>query len=240
MIKAVSLDVEDTLNNLSKGTQAAVEYMCNYLSEKTGIPYETILERYQEVRAWAKQKYPNDVRFYDIATRLDHLSKNGMPEITPYVKDVSNRFYQLERDNAVLFPDKVSYFIDQLLGRYLVGITSDSRHILEPNHSSNLEPNWLERIGVDTSVLDFVVNIEMSGKKTKRTGYPYDLLIKELEPLGVQPNEIVHIGDSEKSDIIPAVEKGMNAILFDPTKSSFNDLFDAIIDLNWVLSFSSN
>lgn len=238
MIKAVSLDVEDTLNNLSKGTDAAVEHMCDYFSRITGVNRKTIFREYQNIRQRVKRTYWQSPRRYDIAYRLYELSQhNGMDKITPYIKDFTDEFYEIERSKADLFPKEVDKFIRELAEKYKVGITSDSRHILFSNGSrrpvsGGYKKPWLYRVGVNPTLLDFNINIEEVGNKTKRTGYPFKVLIRELRPMGIEPGEIVHVGDSENSDIIPARKLGINAILFSPNEKSFDQLLEEIYKLD--------
>jgi putative hydrolase of the HAD superfamily len=60
-----------------------------------------------------------------------------------------------------------------------------------------------------------------------------------LEPLGIDPEFAVHVGDQPKSDVVGALGVGMNAVLIDrygrhngtetPTVSTLTELVDAIV-----------
>ncbi len=218
MIKSVSLDSDNTLYIL--GTPIAIDCLSSYLASLFGESDEFWKNEYQRVRHHVKTNEWQSPQCYSIHYRLRILFRESHLPIER-IEECTQAYYEAELANTQFFPE-VPDIIRQLRKKYKVGITTDSPLI----SAQDLSP-WLQKTGIGREDLDFLILSEHS----KRTGIPFDILIKEMQEYGIMPYEIVHVGDSTESDIRPAQDRGINAILFDPRKDSFNDLVKSIESL---------
>ncbi len=218
MIKSVSLDSDETLHILGKET--AIDHLSNYLYLLFDKSPEFWKNAYQEIRHHVRTNEWQTRQCYSIHYRLEILFREYCLPVDK-LDECARCYYRAETDNTQFFPEVLD-IIRQLRKKYKVGITTDSPLVSK----EQLSP-CLQKVGITTADLDFLIISE----HTKRTGIPFDILIKEMEGLGIMPYEIVHIGDNVESDIIPAQDRGINAMLFDPRKDSFNELIESIENL---------
>ena len=218
MIKSVSLDSDNTLYVL--GISTAIDHLGDYLASIFGKSSEFWRTEYQTIRLYVRTNEWQTRRCYDIKYRLGILFKKfNLP--TEKLDECAQEYYKSEMDHTQFFPE-VPDFIRELKKTYKVGITTDSPLV----SAQKLSP-CLQKTGVTRQDLDFLIFSEHS----KRTGIPFDILIREMQNFGIMPYEIIHVGDSPESDIKPAEDRKINTILFDPHKNSFNNLVEYIENL---------
>ena len=215
MIRSVSLDSDNTLYVL--GTSNAISHLANYLASLFGASNEFWEAEYQRIRYHVRTNEWQTSRCYDIHYRLGILFRKFHLPIEK-LDGCTQEYYKAEIANTQFFPEALES-IRELKKIYKVGITTDSPLV----STQKLSP-CIQKSGVTREDLDFLIFSEHS----KRTGIPFDILIKEMQMFGILPYEIVHIGDNPESDINPAQERKINTILFDPRKSSFSDLIESI------------
>lgn len=220
MLKSVSLDLDNAL--YISDTSAGINGLCSYTASALGRTHGFWEKEYQRIRHHVRETEWQHTQCYDIAYRI-YLLFNELGIDTTRANEFAEAYYRAEMDGSQFFPE-VPSLIMKLRDKYKVGVTTDSPLVARG------DMRYLERAGIDVSDLDFVI---ASSGASKRTGEPYKRLAEEMRKYGITPPEIVHVGDSVESDIIPAKEKGMRAILFSPLETSFEELFSKIERLDY-------
>ncbi len=218
MIKSVSLDVDNTL--FYTNTASGIAALCSYMEHALGKTYDFWEREYQRIRQRMKTEEWRNPLSYDIAYRLEVLfDELGID--ADYIK-CAEAYYGGELSGSQFFPE-ASVMVNKLKKRYKTGLTTDSPLVARG------DTRYLERAGIDIADFDFVIT---SCGASKRTGEPYRRLAEEMRKHDIKPSEIVHVGDSAESDIEPALKAGMNAILFRPPGTSFEELLCKIESLD--------
>ncbi len=218
MIKSISLDSDNTLYTL--GTPPAITRLASYLASMFGKSSDFWETVYLNVRRYVRANEWQTPKCYSIRYRLGILFRDSHLPVEK-IEECAQAYYETELANTRFFPE-VPKIIRQLRKSYKVGITTDSPLVSK----RNLSP-CLQKAGIGVEDLDFLILSDY----TKRTGIPFGILIKEMQESGIMPYEIVHIGDDKESDINPAQNRGINAMLFDPRKNTFNELIKSIENL---------
>ncbi len=207
MIKAVILDLDDTLyayEPLDKEARARVRA---YTCEQLGITAEEYDEAYLFGRNETKHQLGdvgashNRMLYYQ--KTLEYLGVNPVP--------LSLQLYEIYwgtfLNNMVLY-DGVRKFIDRLHEHKIkVMICTDL--------TAHIQHRKIEALGLAKDI-HYLVTSEEAGRE-KPSAEIFKLCLKKLQ---LSPEEVCCIGDSLAKDVEGAKAMGMQAILFHPDKPS--------------------
>lgn len=199
MIKAVFLDVDDTILDFKECSEIAMKKTC----EKFGIEFsETFANNFFKVNdvIWSKiekgtfKKSDMYKVRYDTVFEMTGLAKgNG--------EAFDNAYRQVLGDEVVLI-DGAGELIKYLSDKYTLCIAS--------NASSFQQKRRLERAGF-AALVDYMFVPDIIGHEKPRKEF-FDECFKRLGD--IKPSETVMIGDSLNADIVGAKNYGIKCIWF--------------------------
>ncbi|MDE6846945.1 MAG: HAD family hydrolase [Lachnospiraceae bacterium] len=203
MIKAVILDLDDTLYAYEPLDAEARSRVRDYACEQLGITKARYDEAYQFGRSETKRQLGdvgashNRMLYYQ--KTLEYLGENPMP--------LSLRLYETYwgtfLEKMTLF-EGVREFIDCLHEHKIkVMICTDL--------TAHIQHRKIEALGLAQDICCLVTSEEAGREKPSRE--VFDLCLKKLE---LPPEEVCCIGDSLVKDVEGAKAIGMHAILFHP------------------------
>ncbi len=207
MVKAVILDLDDTLyayESLDKEARARVR---TYTCEQLGIADEQYDEAYLFGRNETKRQLGNvgasHNRMLYYQKTLEYLGVNPVP--------LSLRLYEMYWGtflNNMMLYEGVRKFIDRLHEHKIkVMICTDL--------TAHIQHRKIEVLGLAEDICCLVTS-EEAGKE-KPSFEIFELCLKKLQ---LSPKEVCCIGDSLVKDVEGARAMGMQAILFHPDKPS--------------------
>lgn len=207
MIKAVILDMDDTLYAYEPLNAQAGARVRDYTCKQLGITVKQYDEAYLYGRRETKRQL-GDVgashnRLLYFQKTLEYLGVNPMP--------ISLQMYEMYwgtfLKKMVLF-EGVREFIDRLHERKIkVMICTDL--------TAHIQHRKIEALGLAQDICCLVTS-EEAGRE-KPTPEIFDLCLKKLK---LPPEEVCCIGDSLAKDVEGAKAAGMQAILFHPEEPS--------------------
>jgi len=188
--KVISFDLDGTLVDLDFDFHLWFEELPRLYSEQNGVPLkdakELMRSEYDRIGMQSRE-------WYDICFWVKHHNLKVDPQ--KIVKDLSH---------------KISVFPDAL--PTLKKFKSQKRRMVV---FSNTPKMFLDiKIKVDglEGFFERSISVYSDYSKIKSNEGVFSQLAQEL---GVEPCEILHIGDSYKSDYVPATKEGCSAILLD-------------------------
>lgn len=207
MVKAVILDLDDTLYAYEPLDAEARSRVRDYACEQLGITKARYDEAYQFGRSETKRQLGdvgashNRMLYYQ--KTLEYFGENPMP--------LSLRLYETYwgtfLEKMTLF-EGVREFIDCLHEHKIkVMICTDL--------TAHIQHRKIEALGLAQDICCLVTSEEAGREKPSRE--VFDLCLKKL---GLPPEEVCCIGDSFVKDVEGAKAIGMQAILFQPKKAS--------------------
>lgn len=192
MIKAVFLDIDDTLYNTSEFAKLARKAALNAMID-AGLPLSHE-EAYKLLRDIIKEKGSNYNK------HLNVLTKRVFGEEKPLLIAVGMITYHNVKFALLrLFPNTMSTLIHLKSKGYKLGVISNGLTIKQYEK--------LVRLGLH-HFFDFVITSEEAGVEKPDVAI-YELAMKRI---GCKAEDSVMIGNSFKDDIIGAVTAGMSAI----------------------------
>ena len=201
MIKAVTLDLWNTLISYGDYASLRIAYLATLLrKEKLDFDREVIRQAYTSVQEHWRLNPLKEYRFVPVKDRVEMILDELDVKVGQDVKLATVRYFEevLLEDPPTLH-EGVKLTLESLYGKYPIGLISDSG--LTPGRV-------LRRVLKLRGILRFFRFTIFSNE----VGYnkPSPLIFKQaLKLLGVQPKEIIHVGDLPETDIAGAKGMGM-------------------------------
>ena len=207
MIKAVSFDFYNTLVRFWPPLEEIQQAACHELGltvqeEDITRGYavaDVLFNRENEDRPLSKRSDKERLEFFGRYEQLI-LETSGIPVSIDLAQKVWKMAMSIPKD-FVPFHDSVPV-LDQLReSGYQVGVITNLRRDLD---------ELCQRVGL-SPYLDFTVGSEEVGIEKPHP----PIFMAALEKVGVSPEEVLHVGDQVRSDVMGAEGVGMKAILID-------------------------
>lgn len=199
-IQVISFDLDDTLYDNVPIIQQAENKLLKFVNNKLA---HAQIQPFSEA-GWMAEKHQFASKHKSLAHDVSALrqaflktlfSKYQLPAANAIAEQAYQLFFQYRNNFTV--EKKMIRALEQLKNRYrLVAITN-----------GNADP---ELIGL-TGVFEHVLRPN-AGLKMKPAG---DLFVQACQLLQVKPLHILHVGDSEFTDVAGAVKSGCKAVWFD-------------------------
>ncbi len=201
MIKAVTFDLWNTLISYKDYASLRIAYLATLLDkEKLGFDREVVRQAYTSVQDYWRLNPLKEHRFVPAKDRVEMILDKLGAEVGQDVKSAIVRYFEeiLLEDPPGLH-DGAKLTLESLYGKYPIGLISDS----------GLTPGGVLRRALKLrGILRFFHFTIFSDE----AGYnkPNPIIFKQaLKLLGVQPKEIIHVGDLPETDIAGAKGMGM-------------------------------
>lgn len=211
MIKIISFDIGGTL--LEAENKSQENYSLKELTKLTNLPYEKVRVAYKEV--FQKSKGTFGELISNFCLRL------GIKENEKIINFFSNKFSSKENKSKIS-KDKIILIKKLKASGYKVILFSNSCYLIN-NNSIDKVINLVDEIFYSYDI-----------GYTKDEAESYDYIENKMQ---VKSNEILHIGDTLKSDYIIPIKNGWNALLYGKsddknikTISSLIELYDILKD----------
>ncbi|MGF1977707.1 MAG: HAD family hydrolase [Nostoc sp. CmiSLP01] len=203
MIKAVLFDLDDTLINHDAAIRSAAGGLFNNFISNRENDCQAFVERWISLnREWYKKFYAKEVTFQESAR--GKLREAFFPygyEFSDTVADtLLSEYWERYVSMCLLFNDVDECF--RQLEQWKVGVLT--------NGQENQQLEKLRRCGI-LSVLDVVITSEA-------VGFPKpapEIFLHACNKMGVQPREIMYVGDNLELDAIAARNAGLFGVWFD-------------------------
>ncbi len=217
MIKAISFDLWDTVihddsdepKRAAKGLRSKKDERRHLvwaaLNRIEPIPYETVKLAYDVADAAFNHVWHDQYITWPIAERLQ-VVLNGLGRTLPH--EVFAQLVKTHEEMEIVIPpdpiDGVAEALATLSQRYKLGVVSDA--IVSPARCLR---EWLRVHGLERYFSGFAFSDEVGHSKP----HP-DMFLSAAGQLGVEPREMVHIGDRDHNDVKGSQALGIKAILF--------------------------
>ena len=198
-ISCVTFDLDDTLWAVGPViAQAEREF---YAWLQANCP--DVTERFSH-DALVAHRHAFFIDFPDERHDLTGLRKRWLVHVLNehgYTREVAEAAFRVfwEHRNAVTLFDDAQPTLDDLKGRYRMGVITNGNACVE-------------FIGID-HYFDFVVSSERAGKAKPAP----DIFHIALEEAGSDPEAVVHVGDDPRNDVLGAQAVGMRTVWFNPS-----------------------
>jgi len=216
MIKAVFLDIDDTIYNTSEFAKLARRAALSAMID-AGLPLSPE-DAYKLLREIIKEKGSNYNK------HLNVLTKRVFGEEKPLLIAIGMITYHNVKFALLrLFPNTMPTLIDLKSKGYKLGVISNGLTIKQYEK--------LVRLGLH-HFFDFVITSEEAGVEKPDIAI-YELAMKRM---GCDPENSVMIGNNFKDDVLGALNAGMSAIYLTPglTKPEKKEIEERGIDLDIV------
>ncbi len=217
MLKAVTFDLRDTMirDDSDEPKRAAQglrpkpaegrHLLWQALSDLAPIAPEAVAEAYDQADADFRKAWHEDAVTWTIDERLRRVLDRLERELpTEILAEVIRAHEEME---LAVPPDSVEGIAEALAGltlRYRLSVVSDT--IVSP-------AGTLRRLLELHGLKDFFTGFAFSDEVNHAKPHPA-IFESAAEQLGVEPSEMLHIGDREDKDVRGAKALGMKAILF--------------------------
>jgi len=199
-IKAVLLDLDNTLYDYERCNSAALDSVMNRLSSIFGKPKEAVEEIFGQsrdaVKLWLEDTASSHSRFLYFQKTIETLNQTTNVQLT---KELHDHFWEVYF-NQMKLSDGVLEFLEYLKNSGIkIAIVSDL--------TAETQFKKLLNLGLDKYV-DFVITSEEAGMEKPSK----EIFQLTLEKLGVSKNEVMFIGDNLEKDAQGAQNFGINFI----------------------------
>lgn len=187
MIKVISLDIGGTL--LEYKNDNGSQYNLKELTRLINLPYETVRDVYKEIFQTKKGTLNELINMF-----CKKLEIKNFPELNNFFI----KKFQVKQEETISL-ENIALINDLKESGYKVILFSNSCCLLNNDAINEI---------VD-SVDNIFYSYDMGFTKDDSESYKY---IEKV--LNVMPNEILHIGDTLKSDYYMPIENGWNALYY--------------------------
>ena len=213
-IKALSFDLDDTLYDNKPVISKAYQLLYSYLEDNYPKVSDIFtFDRFVNSAITIKQEHPqivdlNVIRRLHITATLAAAGYN----INSAMEDRAFEVFWLARQDITLFPE-VNHVLTTLAKRFpMVAITNGNACI--------------QRLNLDKFFQLSVSPIDTGEPKPHPSMFLY-----ATDKLAIQPQELLHIGDSIDIDIVGANKAGCRSIWFNPKQlSNTHHVADGVIE----------
>jgi len=219
-IKAILIDLDNTLYEYEKCNNAGFDTIFSSLSSILNKPKETIKEIFHESRRKVKLQLKDTAsshsRFLYFQKMVESLKGHTDIELTQKIHSLFWDAYF----NQMELSDGVMDFFKQLKD-------SGVKIVIVSNLTTEIQFKKLVKLGID-KYIDFVITSEEAGQD--KPGEPIFSLA--LEKTGLPKEEVVLIGDEVDADIQGAKRLGMRHILVN--NGDFQEALESFKNLNSI------
>ena len=207
MINAVVFDLDNTLYDYDKCNLIAEERLFCLIAEEFDISKAQAQNLLKTAKLNIKYQLDEDVaashnRLLYMQNICEQIGKNPLH----YAMQFYNCYWDTMLENMELF-DYVLPFVSELRAKGIkIGILTDL--------TAHIQYRKIKKLGL-ADYIDYLVTSEEAGAE-KPSMRMFDRI---TDKLGLEPNEILMIGDSQKKDIEGAKNCGMQAMLFEGEKA---------------------
>jgi len=208
-IKAISFDLWNTLY---------YDYKVNYSRHDMRVKYfrEALLRNGYDGQLDIEGSFKHCWEHFDNVWKNEHRTMNAvellqigckwlgvtLPETD--FEDLSAYFEEILLEQPPVLFEGVKEIVPELAKRFKLGITSDTAYT-----SGRVLRKLLEKDGLLKHFSAFTFSDEVGRSKPHE-----DAFRSTLSQLGVKPEEAIHVGDNENTDIIGAKRAGMKTVMF--------------------------
>ncbi|MDO8492491.1 MAG: HAD family hydrolase [bacterium] len=189
--KVISFDLQGTLSDDAFSDEFWLEFLPKLYSESRKV---SLAEAKEALKNKFKEYGRYDYRYYSVRYWIKEL-------------DLKLKFDEIRRQintKPFLFADTLE-IIEELYGKVkLIIISSTTNEFIEAE------------LGDKRKYFDHIYS---SLDSFGIAGKPKELYLKIVEILGIKPSEMIHIGNSEESDIRNAKEAGLHTFFLDEKES---------------------
>ncbi len=208
MIKVISFDIGGTL--LDSAKDKSNNYNLKELTKIVGLSYDSVRDAYKYVFQKTKGNLNELIDRFCNILKIDR--ENNI------VNFFSNKFANNAINNAIS-KDNISLINNLKENGYKIILFSNSCCLI--NNDAIKQINNL----VDGVFYSYDIGFTKDDKES------YDYIEKKLK---VTPNEILHIGDTFKSDYVKPIENGWNALFYG---NSDDENVKSISSLNEIIDY---
>lgn len=204
-IKVLSFDLDDTLYDNTPVLQAAEQAMLQSLQQQLQPGLHRPLEYWSQLRLQLGQQTPeirHDIGRWRLLGLEAGLIQLGLAECDAgEIADLAYHAFWQARSRIQIQPE-VRQLLEQLASRYqLIAITNGNACI--------------QRMGLG-DLFQFSLQ---AGPDGRMKPFP-DLFLAAIKRLQIPPQQILHIGDSHRADVMGALNAGCQAAWLDHHQSS--------------------
>ena len=197
----------------------------------------TMVRAEQRLHDWLEENYPRIPETYNQPEQLRALRNEILeqhPELSHDFTEVRKKGLQLAGQrsgyhdfdheaafevlftarNEVMFFDDSIPVLERLAQRYTLGALSNG----------NAD---IQRVGLD-HVMDFAINAIDVGKLKPDPA----MFEAALEHLGVEPDQVVHVGDDPRSDVLGALQVGLRTVWVNRSGKQWEAEHQADVEVN--------
>ena len=226
MIKAITFDLWDTVihDNSDEPKRAALGLASKYderrhqvwtaLNNRSSIDYERVALAYDVTEAAFNRVWKSHYCTWTVAERLRVLL-SGLNATLPDAEFVSlvMAHEQMEADVPPDLVAGIGDVIAELSARFPLAVVSDA--IVSPGRELR---RILDHHGVAQYFRGFAFSDELGHSKPHRS-----MFASAAQQLGVEINQLLHIGDRDHNDVKGSQALGIKAILFTATRNVDRD-----------------
>ena len=214
MIKAVILDLDDTLYAFEPLHAVAMERVREFTCRELGITVQQFEEAFEIGKSETKRQL-GDVasshnRMLYFQKMLEHLGVGVVP--------MSMQMYEIYWGTILekmRLRDGVREFLDRLHQQSI-------QVLICTNLTVHIQHRKIKALGIEEDI-DYLVTSEEAGSQKPS----FEIFALCLEKLGLPAEEVCCIGDSLARDVEGAKAAGIHTILFHPDKPSAQQFVDA-------------
>lgn len=203
MIKAIFTDMDDTLIENQSLYEEAKKKLCDFLAPY-GVTAKEALDFYEpkdkelfKTYGYSRQRFPATFE-----QTLRHFIPNADEETVKTVRGFAEEVY----DTTAPLKPGVKESLKKLMQKYPVYLVTAG--------DQSVQKARVEKLSFKK---DFA-GIFVIGQKDK------DVFTDVTQAVGVAPDEVIMIGDSLRSDIVPAVAAGLHAVWIEADNWSHEDV----------------
>jgi len=202
MAKAIVFDFRDTLLDIAEARNADAAMLFEFCKRK--IPALTIpqfQQNFQASLAEVKEKFANNstIHNWNLLILSNFLSKLHVQVAGRELQDLMERYDGIFVENVKLYPDAVTIL------KFLKDQNIKTAVVIDG--TAKREKAILAKLGLEKQFNAVIISEEVG--RNKLTLIP---LQKAIEKLGVEPGEVMVVGDRIDKDIAPANKLGCTSV----------------------------
>ena len=205
MIRGVLLDIDDTLFDRELAQRMVLEIITDRNRELfDGIHADRLLAEFLESDRISDEEYQAGPPGTNIRLRRGEIFLGALGLCTSYAHEIAD-IYVNEYPTLDAPVPGARELVEELAPRFSLGIVS--------NGLADVQYTKLDAIGVRSAFECVVLSEDVGVSKPDPRIFHHTLSL-----LSLSPDEALYVGDSFDNDIVGALEVGMQACWFNPTK----------------------
>jgi len=209
-IKALFLDLDDTLHSFSISAGTAMNEVYNHMVKKYALPMDRLKQTYAQIMAQTEKD-----AFFNGRTSREYRTERFTKLLTTFnvqdedlVRELLD-IYSVTLEGAMVLSEGVGHLLGRLSQKKPLYIVSEG--------PSDAQRRAIDKLGLATYFQGVFISGE--AKKIKETG---ELFQHALEKTGYKPEEVVLIGDSYARDVVGGLAAGLYVVWFNRKNEQLN------------------